>query len=83
MANEPAYDATYALSQLLRTHAAQQSTSAKPIDATHALSRAIEAAPTVGVAAPIATSASTAAPTHSYRVEPLTAPKDQKKGKQQ
>lgn len=82
MGNEPLYDATYALTQLLRTQA-MSGTQTKPVDATHALSRALVAAPTTGVPAPSATTSSVGQtePTHSYRVEPLTAPKDEKKGK--
>lgn len=84
MADTPLYDATYALTQLLRTQA-MSGTSSKPVEATHALSQAISAAPTVGVAAPspIGAQAGSPTPTHSFRVEPLTAPKDQKKGQQQ
>lgn len=82
MANTAAYDATYALTQLLRTQA-QAGTRTTPIDATYAFAAALSSAPTVGVAAPspIASVTGPQTPSHSYRVEPLTAPKDEKKDK--
>lgn len=82
MPNVPAYDATYALSQLLRTQALS-GTPTKQVDATTAFSAALVAAPTQGVTAPspIATSAGPQTPSHTFRVEPLTAPKDDKKDK--
>lgn len=82
MASEPLYDATYALTQLLRTQA-QGGTSVKPVEATHVLSRSFTAAPVSGVSAPspIGAQAGSPTPTHTYRVEALTALKDEKKGK--